>query len=165
MPARRRGADAVRGSRVRPARRSDVDERPARRWWAALAALVAVVVAGLIVSRALPSSSATDIAGDALYAVAAYTGLVLLMPRAPRWAIALAAAGWCVAVELLQRTGLPFALAEHVPLVALVLGTGFDVRDLVVYILAVIAVVSIDRVVSARLLPRGPSSDGVRTPE
>lgn len=144
---------------------SDVGVRPRRRRWAAFAALLAVVVAGLIVSRALPSSSATDIAGDALYAAAAYTGLVLLMPRAPRWAVALAAAGWCVAVELLQRTGLPLALAEWMPPVALVLGTGFDARDLVVYVLAVIATVAIDRAVSVRLLPRGPARGGVRPPE
>lgn len=135
-----------------------------RRRTAALGVLVVVIAAGLLVARGLPSSVFTDIAGDALYAVAAYTGLVLLLPRRPRAPLALAAAGWCVAVELLQLTGLPVALAERVPPIALVLGTGFDPRDLVVYVLAVIAAVSIDRAVGARLLPRGPSRDGVSSP-
>lgn len=129
-----------------------------RRRLAALGALVTVVAAGLFVSRALPPSMGADVAGDALYAVAAYTGLVLLLPRAPRAILASAAGGWCVAVELLQRTGLPAALAERVPAVALVLGTGFDPRDLLVYVLAVAAAASVDRIVGGRLLPnRTPS--------
>ncbi|MDQ1083596.1 MULTISPECIES: DUF2809 domain-containing protein [Microbacterium] len=131
---------------------------------AAAAALVVVVAAGLAVARGLASSPVTDIAGDALYAVAAYTGLVLLLPRAPRFALALAAAGWCVAVELLQLTGLPAALAERVPLVALLLGTGFDARDLVVYVFAVVAAAVLDRAVSARLLPGGRARADVGRP-
>ncbi|MCJ1708017.1 DUF2809 domain-containing protein [Microbacterium sp. VKM Ac-2923] len=138
---------------------------PARRRPAALGALVVVVVAGLIVSRGLPSSPATDIAGDALYAVAVYTGLVLLLPRARRGAIALAAAGWCGAVELLQLTGVPATLAERMPPVALVLGTGFDARDLAVYAAAVLVVSSVDAVVGARLLPGERSSAEVRRRE
>jgi hypothetical protein len=136
-----------------------------RRRPAALGAVVVVIAAGLVVARGLPSSVFTDIAGDALYAVAAYTGLVLLLPRAPRASLALAAAGWCVAVELLQLTGLPMALAERMPPAALVLGTGFDPRDLVVYVLAVLTAVSVDRAVSARLLPGETTPRGVRTPE
>lgn len=138
---------------------------PARRRAAALIALVAVIGAGLLVSRGLPSSAGTDIAGDALYAVAAYTGLVLLLPRARRIPLALAAAGWCIAVELLQLTGLPVALAERVPPVALVLGTGFDPRDLAVYVLAVAAAASLDAAVGRRLLPRAQAPRGVGTAE
>ncbi len=72
---------------------------------AALVALAAVIAAGLAVHRLLPSSVASDVTGDALYAVAAYSGLVLLLPRAPRPVPAAGAALWCIGVELLQLTG------------------------------------------------------------
>ena len=134
-----------------------------RRRLAAAAALVAVIAAGLTVHKALPESTATDVTGDALYAVAAYTGLVMLLPRAPRLALAGVAALWCVGVELLQLTGLPLALAERVPPVALLLGTGFDARDLVVYLCAVAVAVAIDVAVS-RLLPRGEVPADVGAP-
>jgi len=49
----------------------------------AAVALVGVIVAGLAVLVALPDTAATDIAADALYAVAAYVGVVLLAPRLP----------------------------------------------------------------------------------
>lgn len=125
-----------------------------RRRVAALGALIVVVGAGLVVARGLPDSEATDVAGDALYAVAAYTGLVMLFPRASRALLALGAALWCVGVELLQLTGIPLVLAEGFPPLALVLGTGFDARDLVVYASAVAVALGVDAVVSARFLPR-----------
>ncbi|WP_285137922.1 DUF2809 domain-containing protein [Microbacterium sp. lyk4-40-TSB-66] len=130
---------------------------PAHRRLVALAALVVVVAAGLVVAEVLPSSVTTDIAGDALYAVAVYTGLVLLLPRARRLILGIAATGWCVLVEVLQLSGLPAALAERVPPVALVLGTGFDARDLVVYASAVLVATAVDAAVSRRV-PRRESS-------
>ncbi|MCI9857270.1 ribosomal maturation YjgA family protein [Microbacterium proteolyticum] len=131
---------------------------PARRRLVALAALVVVVAAGLVAAKVLPSSAATDIAGDALYAVAVYTGLVLLLPRVRRLILAIAATGWCVFVELLQLSGLPVALAERVPPIALVLGTGFDTRDLVVYASAVLVAAAADAAVTSRVLRRGRST-------
>jgi len=113
-----------------------------------------LVVVGLVVARGLPGSLATDVAGDALYAAAAYTGLVLLWPRARRLVLAGAAVLWCVGVEVLQLTGLPSALADAFPLSALVLGSGFDPRDLVVYLLAVASAAAGDARVSALLLHR-----------
>lgn len=133
---------------------------PARRRLVALAALVVVVAAGLVVAKVLPSSAATDIAGDALYAVAVYTGLVLLLPRVRRLILAIAATGWCVFVELLQLSGLPVALAERIPPIALVLGTGFDTRDLVVYASAVLVAAAADAAVTSRVLRRGRSTVG-----
>jgi hypothetical protein len=133
---------------------------PARRRLVALAALVVVVAAGLFVAKVLPSSATTDIAGDALYAVAVYTGLVLLLPRVGRVILAIAATGWCVFVELLQLSGLPVALAERIPPIALVLGTGFDARDLVVYASAVLVAAVADAAVSSRVLRRGRSTVG-----
>jgi hypothetical protein len=133
---------------------------PARRRLVAFAALVVVVAAGLFVAKVLPSSATTDIAGDALYAVAVYTGLVLLLPRVGRVILAIAATGWCVFVELLQMSGLPVALAERIPPIALVLGTGFDARDLVVYASAVLVAAAADAAVSSRALRRGRSTVG-----
>lgn len=132
----------------------------ARRRLIAFAALIVVVGAGLFVAKVLPSSTSTDIAGDALYSVAVYTGLVGLLPRARRLILAIAAIGWCVLVELLQLTGLPVALAERIPSIALVLGTGFDARDLVVYASAVLVAVSVDAAVRSRVPRRDRSTLG-----
>lgn len=113
---------------------------------AALVALGVVVVSGLAVHALGPAGSATDITGDALYAVAAYAGLVLLFPRWRRLVVGAVAALWCVGVELLQLTGVPVALADRFPPIALVLGSGFDARDLLVYLCAVGVTVAVDRV-------------------
>jgi hypothetical protein len=119
-----------------------------------------VIAAGLATHRLLPSSAATDIAGDALYAVAAYAGLVVLLPRLRSAAVAAIATGWCLAVELFQATGIPLVLAERFAPIALVLGTGFDARDLLVYVAAVAAVWAIDGAVRRRtLLPSTAPTD------
>ncbi len=128
-----------------------------RRRLAALGALAIVIAAGLGTRRLLPSSAATDIAGDALYAVAAYAGLVVLFPRVRPLFLGAIAAGWCVTVELFQATGIPLALAGSFPPIALVLGTGFDARDLVVYVVAVAAAWGIDQAVRRRAVRRTPS--------
>ncbi|WP_121151702.1 DUF2809 domain-containing protein [Microbacterium sp. AG1240] len=121
-----------------------------RRRLAAAIALVVIVAAGLLVHRAAPSSPATDVAGDALYSVAVYTGLVTLFASGRRSALGALAVVWCVAVELFQLTGVPVALAAAFPPIALVLGTGFDARDLVVYPLAVVVAAAVDAMVGRR---------------
>lgn len=119
-----------------------------------------VIAAGLATHRLLPTSAATDIAGDALYAVAAYAGLVVLLPRLRSAAVAAIATGWCLAVELFQATGIPLLLVERFAPIALVLGTGFDARDLLVYVAAVAAVWAIDGAVRRRtLLPTTAPTD------
>ena len=138
---------------------------PARRRTGAAVALAGVVIVGLTVARGLPASDATDIAGDALYAVAAYTGLVLVWPRARRSVPGMVAAAWCVGVEFLQLTGLPLVLADRFPPAALVLGSGFDPRDLAVSVLAVAAAAAIDTGVSALLLHGGERPARVGGPE
>ncbi|WP_249353871.1 DUF2809 domain-containing protein [Microbacterium sp. 2FI] len=124
--------------------------RRARRIGAAVV-LAIVIAAGLFVAAVLPDTAATDIAGDALYAVAAYIGLVMLAPRARSLVIGAIALGWCVAVELFQLTGVPLALGAAFPPAMLVLGTVFDARDLVVYAVAVVAVCAIDFAVRGAL--------------
>ncbi len=44
----------------------------------------------------LPDTAVTDIAGDALYAAAAYAGVVLLLPWLGTATVAGIAAAWCV---------------------------------------------------------------------
>ncbi|CAH0243027.1 DUF2809 domain-containing protein [Microbacterium sp. Bi128] len=125
-----------------------------RRRIAAGAALLAVVAAGLTV-HAAPGSVVTDIVGDALYTVAVYAGLVMLLPRVRPVVLAAVAAAWCVGVELLQLTGLPAAWADAFPPIALVLGLGFDARDLLVSLAAAAVAVGVDLAVRRRLFPRG----------
>lgn len=113
----------------------------------AAGALLLVIAAGLG-TRMLPPSAFSDIAGDALYAVAAYTGLILLAPRLPWRAAAALAAVWCLGIEFFQLTGVPLALARSFPPAGLVLGSGFDPRDLVVAVVAVAAAAGVDVAVS-----------------
>ncbi len=109
-----------------------------------------VVAAGLVVHEALPGSTLTDIAGDALYTVAVYLGVILLWPRGRPLVIGGVAALWCIAVELLQLTGMPQQWGAAWPPLRLVLGSGFDARDLVVSAGASAACVAIDAVIARR---------------
>jgi hypothetical protein len=111
----------------------------------AVVALAVVIVAGLAV-HGMPGSEATDIAGDALYAIAAYALVVAVAPRLPVVAVGAIGLAWCVAVELLQLTSIPRAVAAAFPPARLVLGSGFDPRDLVVYALAVLLAGAVDAV-------------------
>ncbi|GAA5097054.1 hypothetical protein GCM10025760_30760 [Microbacterium yannicii] len=106
--------------------------------------LILTIAAGLLVHGALPDAAATDIAGDALYAVAAYLAVVLIAPRLPPVAAGAIAAAWCTAVELFQLTGLPLAWGAQLPPVMLVLGTVFDARDLVVYLATIALAAALD---------------------
>ena len=127
--------------------------RPASRRLAALVALAAVIAAGLVTHLVLPPAAATDIAGDALYAGAAYAGVVMLFAWRPVVAASVAAA-WCVAVELFQLTGVPLAAGLGFPPAKLLLGTGFDPRDLIVYVLAAATAGTVDAALAAVLRHR-----------
>lgn len=129
-----------------------------RRRLTAAGALALVVAAGLAVHAVLPDSAATDIAGDALYAVAVYLLVVVLAPRLRSLAAGLIAAVWCVAVELFQLTGIPLTAGAAFPPAMLVLGTVFDPRDLVVYVVAIAAVTVTDAALRARTRGKRPAS-------
>lgn len=105
---------------------------------------VAAVAIGLVVHLAAPDSVASDIAGDALYVVAVWGGLVALFPRRPSWVTGAVVLVWSVGVELFQLTGLPLQWAAEWPAIVLVFGTVFDARDLLVYAVAAIAVSGVD---------------------
>lgn len=124
--------------------------RPRTRRLVAAAMLALLLCAGLTVHVVLPETSATDIAGDILYAAAVYTGLVLLAPRAAPLVVAAVAAVWGLAIELFQLTGLPAAAGAAFPPAALVLGTVFDPRDLVIALVVPVAAGAIDAAVSTR---------------
>ncbi|MCP2637187.1 DUF2809 domain-containing protein [Microbacterium sp. HD4P20] len=106
--------------------------------------LAAVIVAGLTVHGLLADTAATDIAADALYAAAAYLAVVVLAARLPPPAIGGIAAVWCIGVELFQLTGLPLAWGSEFAPAMLLLGTVFDARDLVVYVVTIIGVTVLD---------------------
>lgn len=114
-----------------------------RRRVVAAVVLAIVIVTGLAVHRWAPGAFG-DIAGDALYAAAAYLAAVIVLPRLSPIACGAIALTWCAAVELFQLTGVPLVWGAAVPALKLVLGTGFDARDLVVYTAAVAASVVID---------------------
>ncbi len=111
---------------------------------AAAIALAATIAAGLATRAAAVPDLLGDVAGDALYTVAVFAGVVLLAPRLGSPVVGAIAAGWSVAVELFQATGVPIALAAVFRPIALVLGTGFDARDLVVYVAAAVVAVLVD---------------------
>lgn len=111
--------------------------------------LAAVVAAGIGVSALLPDMTATDIAGDALYAVAAYLAVVLVAPALGQLAVAGIAAGWCIAVELFQLTNIPLQLGAVFPPASLLVGTVFDRRDLLIYTVTVVLCASADVIATA----------------
>lgn len=122
-----------------------------RRRLIAVGLTLATVGAGLAVRFVLRRGAASDVAGDGLYAILIYLIVVFLAPRA-RPAVAAVVAGLlCVAIELFQLTGLPVAWAATFPPSALVLGTGFDPRDIVVYVAAVVIAALVDAASGARM--------------
>ena len=100
----------------------------------ALLLLLCAIAAGIGIHDGAPQGTVSDIAGDVLYAVAAYLAVVIVAPRLRPLAAGAIAAGWCVAVELFQLTGIPLALGAVFPPAMLVLGTVFDARDIALYL-------------------------------
>lgn len=109
----------------------------ARRRRLVLAAALVIVVG--LVTHFLGRGPVADAAGDALYAVMIYLVVAAAFPRARLLIVGLTAAGICIGIELFQLTGLPGEWAETFWPVRLVLGVGFDVRDLIAYVVGVCA--------------------------
>jgi hypothetical protein len=112
-------------------------------------ALVTVAIAvGLLVhfhGLAL-GSAAQDVIGDALWAAMIAWALGAITPNTRLLVRSAAAYAWCVVVELSQLYHAPSLDAiRETQLGHLVLGSGFDARDLVAYAIgvAVAAVVSV----------------------
>lgn len=139
--------------------RTAASARIRRRRFAAAAALVPVIITGLLAHAVVPGDVG-DIAGDALYATLIALVLVLALPRTRPITIAVGAALICAAVETLQLTTIPRALTEIFPPAALVLGSGFDTRDLVVYTSAALTVAVVDHGVQTRLRAADGNTEG-----
>ncbi|MFB7251762.1 DUF2809 domain-containing protein [Microbacterium sp. NPDC056234] len=130
------------------------DQRsPSRRRVVVGSAAALTIAAGLLVHR-YGSGDSGDIVGDALYATLVYLVLALLAPRSPRRLIGAMALIVCAVVEFLQLTGIPREAATVFPPAALVLGAGFDQRDLLVYAAAVLITMVIDVAISRAARPR-----------
>ncbi|HWV48679.1 MAG TPA: DUF2809 domain-containing protein [Microbacterium sp.] len=132
---------------------SAVRRSPTRRRVAVGTAAVLTIAAGLLVHR-YGSGDTGDIIGDALYATLVYLLLALLAPRSPRRLIGALALILCALVEFLQLTGIPREAAAVFPPAALVLGAGFDQRDLLVYAAAVVIAMIVDVVISRAARPQ-----------
>ena len=128
--------------------------QPSPRRAAAAAGLAVIVAAGLLVHGLVPDCAASDIAGDALYAAAAYFAVVAVLPRTQALVVGTLAAAWCIAVELFQLTGIPLTLGAAFPPAMLVLGTVFDPRDLLVYVIMVAVVTAVDGAASVAVRRR-----------
>lgn len=111
---------------------------------AGLVLLAAAIAAGLGIHYGTPGGTFSDIAGDVLYAVAAYAVVMVLAPRGKVLLVAAVAGAWCVAIELFQLTGIPLRLGAAFAPFMLVLGTVFDPRDIVVYAVTVAVVAVLD---------------------
>ena len=120
-----------------------------------VALAVGTIVVGLTIHRGGAALRlgpvARDVLGDALWAVMIVWWLGALAPTLRlrvRGGVALAI---CVAVELSQLLHTPALDAARRTLpVRLVLGSGFDPRDLVAYAAGVLAAVLLERAVGAR---------------
>lgn len=122
---------------------------------AAYLALALVTISlGLVVHRAGAALGpvARDVAGDALWAAMVLWWIGVIAPRAPWRARATVALGVCFAVEWSQRYHTPALDAlRRTELGRLVLGSGFDQRDLASYIVGVLAAVLVERTIVARI--------------
>jgi len=107
-------------------------------------ALAAVMGLG-IVSRAAPLGwpPYDKSLGDVLYAMAAYLGLDLLLPRWPIGLMAALGAVACLAVEFLQLSEINAHLLK-VPVLHWFLGTTLSWHDIVCYLLGIAVAFGLD---------------------
>jgi len=117
-----------------------------------LIAAVLVIAAGLAV-HLIGSGPAADFSGDALYAALIYLVIAVVFARAAPWVIGVSAIVVCGLIELFQLTGLPGVWAEAFWPVRLVLGVGFDGRDLIAYAVGAALATACD-LIAGRRVPR-----------
>ena len=136
----------------------------ARRRLAYVAAALATIGVGLGVhlgGKGLPVG-VRDVAGDALWAMMITWWVSALGPRLARGARAAFALAICYAVEVSQLFHAPALDALRRTTVGhLVLGSGFDPRDLAAYALGVLGALVIERTVAARGRTRHEAKPGV----
>jgi hypothetical protein len=112
---------------------------------------IAVLVVGVgLATHFAGTGPVADGAGDALYAVLIYLLIAAVFPRAGSWVVGATALATCTLIELFQLTGLPAAWGEAFWPARLVLGVGFDVRDLIAYGVGACAATLIDSALNHR---------------
>jgi hypothetical protein len=112
---------------------------------------IGTIMVGLIVhERASGIDARTrDIVGDALWAMMMTWWVSAVRPQARLWRRGVVALAISVAVELSQLYRAPWIdAARSTRLGSLVLGTGFDPRDLASYTFGVLAAMLLDRFLS-----------------
>jgi hypothetical protein len=120
-----------------------------------VAAALITIVAGLAVHRSggMLHATAKDMLGDALWAMMMLWWMSVPLPQAPLRTRAMAALAICFAVEASQLYHTPTLDAWRATTIGhLVLGSGFDARDLLSYTLGVLAGAAL----ALRLRPRVP---------
>ncbi len=132
-----------------PGSRNHLRRGRLRRFRPNVCVMLAVVIASGLASRRYPRfvpGMLHDYPGDALWAMAAYWGVVLLWPRISIGGAALSAAVISLAVELSQIYHAEWIDAIRRTLFGrLVLGSGFDWIDLVAYAAGTILAAIMDR--------------------
>jgi hypothetical protein len=124
-----------------------------------LLALAVTVVIGLA-SRLYPLGWYfwDRVLGEALYSVAAYLAIAILLPRQPPRHLAVIALACCLVVELFKLTGIP-AANQRVFLVRWFLGMTFDWTNLGYYLAGVVLIAAADRAVIGT---RNATTDSIR---
>ena len=104
--------------------------------WLSAAVLAVTVTLGLLSRRFPLPGILAEYTGDALYTVAAFFGLALLLPAARTRSLAVLALAFSVAIELSQLLTWPW-LGElrATRLGGLVLGQGYQWADLLAYLI------------------------------
>ena len=126
-----------------------------------VALALATIAVGLAVHRGrVPSSAAArDVLGDALWAVMMTWWVSAAAPGASLRARAAAALAICLAVEAIQLWRTPALDALRATTAGhLVLGSGFDPRDLAAYAAGVLAAVALERAALGRRRPRAAAA-------
>ncbi|MFD7730400.1 DUF2809 domain-containing protein [Kitasatospora phosalacinea] len=122
-------------------------ERRARARW--LAGAAAVLLLGLVLPGLAPQRAAA-LLGGALYTALLYTVLMAAAPRLGPWTAGGTALAASWAVELFQASGLPADLGRSSLLSRLVLGTTFDLPDLLGYALGAVVLVAVHHLARRR---------------
>ncbi|WP_311245939.1 DUF2809 domain-containing protein [Microbacterium sp. WCS2018Hpa-23] len=135
---------------MQPSTRPDSAVRTRRR--RLLIAAVLVIVVGLAV-HLIGSGPVADFAGDALYAVMIYLVIAIVFARVASWVVGAAAVVVCTLIEVFQLTGLPGVWAHAFWPVRLVLGAGFDARDLIAYAVGAALATVCDLILRRRRAP------------
>jgi hypothetical protein len=114
-----------------------------------LALAVVTIVIGLTVHLHgdVLGDAGRDFAGDVIWASMIAWLIAAMAPQAALWSRVLVATGICFAVEASQLYHAPALDAlRHTTMGALVLGSGFDARDLLAYTAGVLGAAAIERI-------------------